>query len=156
MGIPLVFIIIGCVVVLGLGYLGFNFISNSALNLTQANATNGAHVTLNAFCTAISHNDYSTAYSYLTPAFQARIGSPQDVATKLTTAFGGQQVTITGCQPFSSGIDGFYRENGDAASNEVQFSALTATGASTTVSNQTMKFIKDGSTWKIDSVQSDV
>ena len=33
-GIPLVFIIIGCVVVLGLGYLGFNFISNSALNLT--------------------------------------------------------------------------------------------------------------------------
>jgi hypothetical protein len=152
--VPLVFIALGLVAVLGLGYLGYTFISGF---FNGAGATNGAHATLNHFCAALAANDAAVAYTDLTPAFQARIGSAANLPTKLTTDFAGQQVTVIGCRPFdnSGPIDLGYHENGTTATDEVQFDALTATGSSTTVSNQTMFFAKQNGVWKVDRVQKD-
>jgi hypothetical protein len=151
--LPLVFISLGVVALLGLGYLGYQFAINF---FNGAGATNGAHPTLSHFCAALAANDAAVAYTDLTPAFQARIGSAANLPTKLTTDFAGQQVTVIGCHPFdTSPIDLDYHENGDTATDEVQFDALTSTGSSTTISNQTMFFAKQNGVWKVDRVQND-
>jgi hypothetical protein len=152
--IPLVLVAIGLVAVLGIGYLGYTFISSF---FNGAGATNGAHATLSHFCSALAANDTASAYSDLTPGLQARIGSTQNLPTNLTTDFAGQQVTVIGCHPFdTSPIDTFYHESDATARDEVQFDALTATGANTTISNHTMYFVKQNGVWKIDRVQSDL
>jgi hypothetical protein len=153
-GLPLVFVAIGVAAVLGIGYLGYTFVSNAGLGIFRGNDTTGAHPTLTHFCAAMAANDYQTAFSDLTPAFQARIGGAQNLPTGLTTDFSGQQVTVIGCQPFSTGsVDLAYHESGDTADDEVTFNVVTANGSNSTVGNKKMFFAKQSGIWKIDRVQ---
>jgi len=151
-GIPFAFVVVSLGVMLFLGYLGFQFVSG----FLNGSATNGAHATLTHFCSAMQASDYTTAYGDLTSDFQASIGSPSHLATKLTTDFAGQQIRVIGCHPFDqSPIDGFYHESGNTASDQVEFDAVNATGSSQTVGGKTMFFAKQNGVWKIERVQND-
>jgi hypothetical protein len=151
-GVPLILVALGLVAVIVVGYLGYNFVNNNFLGHT---ATNGAHVSLNAFCSALESKDYTTAYSYLTQKFQVSVGSASGLADNLTTDFANRQVHLVSCQPFAnSGFDGFYVENGNTASDQVQFDATLSDGSGAQEQvNGTMYFVKDGTTWKLDRFQ---
>jgi hypothetical protein len=157
-GLPLILISLGLVAVLGVGYLGYTFVRNSNLLGLGHSATNGAHGSLNSFCSALESQDYTTAYSYLTQKFQVSVGSASTLADKLTTDFANRPVKVTGCHPFAnSGVDGFYVENGATASDQVQFDAILSDGSGAQEQvNGTMYFVKDGTTWKLDRFQQGV
>lgn len=152
--IPLVLVALGIAAVLGVGYLGYQLINNASTGFNSP-ATNGAHVTLNAFCSAMASKDYTTAWSYLDSNLQSQIGSPSSLPTKLTTDFFGNQVTVIGCQAFQAkGPDGFYVENGNTANDQVKFDAQKSDGTSETITNKVMFFSKQGTTWYIDRIQN--
>jgi hypothetical protein len=166
-GVPLVFIALGLIATLVVGYLGYQSVASLISGgANGSGAINGggasdAHATLTHFCAELgvysvtsASSNLSSAYADLTPAFQARIGSATNLPIKLTSDVDGSQVTVAYCHPFDqSSSDAYYRENGNTATDEVQFEALTATGEQTTISNQTMYFVKQGGSWKIDKVQ---
>jgi TIR domain-containing protein len=154
-GLPLILISLGLVAVIAIGYFGYTFISNNNPFGLGHTATNGAHKSFNDFCSALSQSDYTTAYSYLTEKFQVSVGGATTLAVKLTTDFANRPVKVTSCHPFvNSGTDGFYVENGNTASDKVEFDATLSdgSGAQETVFG-TMYFVKDGTTWKLDRFQ---
>jgi TIR domain-containing protein len=148
--IPLIFITLGVVAIIAVGYFAYSFLGG---NLFSGYASNGAHGVLSSFCTALQHHDYNTAYSDMDSNLQQTVGSPSNIAGSLMKDFFGDPVTVVGCQPFASGpIDGFYHESGNSANDDVEFNANKADGSTETV-DKTVFFVKVNGSWKLDRIQ---
>jgi hypothetical protein len=143
--VPLIFITLGVVAVIAVGYFAYSFFNGYA--------TNGAHGVLTSFCHALQNHDYNTAYADMDSNLQRTVGSPSNIAGGLMKDFFGDPVTVVGCQPFASGpIDGFYHESGDTANDSVEFNANKADSSTETV-NKTVFFVKVNGAWKLDRIQ---
>lgn len=149
--VPLIFITLGVVAMLAVGYFAFNALGGSGL--FSGYASNGAHGVLTSFCKALQNHDYNTAYSDMDSNLQRTVGNPSNIAGSLMKDFFGNSVTVVGCQPFASGpIDGFYHESGDTANDLVEFNANKADGSTETV-RKTVFFVKVNGAWKLDRIQ---
>jgi hypothetical protein len=118
----------------------------------------GASVTLADFCTAMQEQDYATAYTQFSTDLQGRVSEDEFTtnATKLDT----DQGRVTNCST-SSSVSSSGDSNGPTISdNQVTLNVgITRTGGAangetTNTASGSFTFIKEGSDFKIDAIES--
>jgi hypothetical protein len=101
--------------------------------------------TIVQFCQALSDSNFSQAYSYLSPSYQHRVGSPSALPKVLERTWG----KTLGCIEFGNG--GFIQISGDHAQDNVSFTVyLTAFGKQQNIGS-TVVLVQAGTAWQIDS-----
>jgi len=100
--------------------------------------------TVTHFCQALHDANYNAAYAYLSPHYKQTITSASDVPNVLQ-----QWGASSDCSEFGNG--GFLHINGNSAQDSVSFT-VNRPSLGTSSIPATVKFVKAGSDWQIDSI----
>ena len=118
----------------------------------------GASVTLVNFCTAMQQQDYATAYAQFSTDLQGRV--TEDAFTSNATKLDADQGRVTNCSTSSSGSSSGDNNSPTISDNRVTFNVgITRSGGVTNgetnnTTSGSFTFIKDGSDFKIDAIES--
>lgn len=116
----------------------------SGIGAGGGGASAAIQTTITNFCQALHDSNFNAAYAYFSPHYKQTITSSSDVPNVLST-WG----TTSDCSEFSNG--GFLSVNGNSAQDSVSFTVnRPQLGTSSIVA--TVKFVKSGSDWQIDSI----
>ena len=113
----------------------------------------GALATGEAFCQALSQQDYATVYGMFTPAYQQQIGSVDKYVNGLKAVFGDGQFQITGCQPQLNTFSVTPQDDGASVSGAFNIKVTTDAGTLTVPVPYKMSFAKVSGHWKISDLE---
>jgi len=140
LGVLVVLVIIGASVLYTTGALG---------SLTSGIGGGGGagaavQTTITNFCQALHDSNFNAAYVYFSPHYKQTVTSSSDVPNVLSS-WG----TSSDCSEFGNG--GFLNVNGNGAQDSVSFT-VNRPGLGTSSIVATVKFVKSGTGWQIDSI----
>lgn len=113
----------------------------------------GALATSDAFCQALSKQDYAAVYAMFTPAYQQQIGSVDKYVNGLKQVFGDGQFQITGCQPQLNTFSVTPQDDGASVSGAFNIKVTTDAGTLTVPVPYKMSFAKISGSWKISDLE---
>lgn len=113
----------------------------------------GALAMSDAFCQALSKQDYAAVYAMFTPAYQQQIGSVDKYVNGLKQVFGNGQFQITGCQPQLNTFGVTPQDDGASVSGAFNIKVATDAGTLTVPVPYKMSFAKISGSWKISDLE---
>jgi hypothetical protein len=124
-----------------LSALGFG----EGLGIGSSNEHAAVQATITRFCQALHDGNDDKAYSYLSPHYKETITAAADLPKKVMGAYG----TAMGCSEGQGG--NLFSASANSSRDIVDFTVDEGTIGSHNI-GATVKFVKSGSTWLIDSV----